>query len=232
MKRLILWVVLSTFMAAPLFADTVDLVRKYAYFSGQGGEFTAKPQGWGFDPVQYYADSSRNVAGTIGTFQTFCIEKNEEVLTPSTRDVILSNQAVLGGAGASGGGDAISKGTAYLYVQFAQGTLSGYDYTPGSNRKASAGFLQDTIWWLEDEIAKTTNVFTTLVLSEFGNEAGAKADNAGLYLVRAMNMYELGHAGESGYEKQDMLTVVPLPGAVLLGMLGLSAAGLKLRKFA
>ena len=231
MRRLIFVAVACVFLTAPLYADTVDLTRKYGYFSGQGGEFIAKPGGWSFDPLEFYADSSKNVAGTSGTFQTFCIEAGEDVSVPGTYEVMLSDRAVLGGAGASGGGDPISRGTAYLYYQFAGGTLSGYDYTPGTNRIDSADALQSTIWWLEEEIANPENVFSTLVLGEFGGAEVAKADNAGLYPVRAMNMYVLGHPGEPGYESQDMLTMIPLPGAVLLGVLGLSAAGVKLRRF-
>lgn len=41
-----------------------------------------------------------------------------------------------------------------------------------------------------------------------------------------------GGAGRETFEMDDMVYAVPVPGAVLLGILGLSVAGVKLRKFA
>ncbi len=132
-----------------------------------------------------------------------------------------------GDPGASASGEPISQGTAFLYYGFATGMPEYFSM----KRRVAAGALQDTIWWLEDDIRRMpANVFTAMVLAEFGDVATAKADNAGLYPVAVMNQYVRGHAGEADYARQDMLTMVPLPGAVLLGMLGLGAAGLKLRR--
>jgi hypothetical protein len=49
------------------------------------------------------------------------------------------------------GGDILSKGTAWLYSQFAQELLIGYNFSGATaQRKTSAGLLQNAIWALED----------------------------------------------------------------------------------
>ncbi len=53
------------------------------------------------------------------------------------------------------GGDPLDPRTAYLYTKFVSGTLAGYDYTPSTGRIFSAKALQDVIWYIEDEQAKT-----------------------------------------------------------------------------
>jgi hypothetical protein len=226
MRRFI-FIVLCTLWAVPVRADMVYLTAYKWYFGNDAGEFTVKPYGWDFDPLEFYDESSKNVAHTSGTFQTFCVEESEEIAIPGLYDVLLSDQAIPGGRGASGGGDPISQGTAFLYSEFATGMPEYFSM----KRRTAAEALQETIWWLEDDIRRMpTNVFTAMVLAEFGDVATAKADNAGLYPVAVMNLYVPGHAGEADYSRQDMLTMVPLPGAVLLGFLGLGVAGWRLRR--
>ena len=43
--------------------------------------------------------------------------------------------------------------------------------------------------------------------------------------VRVLKMYASAHLGQTGYYKQDQPTMVPVPGAALLGSLGLGVAG-------
>ena len=146
-------------------------------------------------------------------------------------------------------GDDLDPKTAYLYTQFAKGILSEYTYgaTPvgGLSRSETAGILQRVIWALEEEGGLTGGVFVTESTDFYGVTLN-KTDEvdlanawysmtlpsgwSGIGDVRVLNTWAQGCVGDS--YKQDQLYLVPVPGAVLLGMLGLGAAGLKLRRFA
>jgi len=125
-------------------------------------------------------------------------------------------------------GDPISIGTAWLYHEFQNQTLDDYAWDPAGGRSASAGALQATIWWLEGEgdDPGAGNIFRQAVVGQFGDVDTAMANNNGAYPVLVMSLWTL-----DGGVAQDMLVCVPIPAAVLLAMLGMVAAGLKLRKF-
>ena len=71
------------------------------------------------------------------------------------------------------------------------------------------------------DVAKIANVMLDNVLSHGGSDFG--------YYVALSNDDDQNPCG--GYHYQDYVVRVPVPGAVLLSFLGLSAAGLKLRRF-
>jgi hypothetical protein len=101
---------------------TFSQTRVAGYFGGSGGEFTL--YGGTLPSNTSYGASSKNIpdANNIAlppSFQTFCLETGENA-APSNFFVI-SSAAVQGGTTNS---DRISKGTAWLYSQFAQGTLN------------------------------------------------------------------------------------------------------------
>jgi len=171
---------------------------------------------------------STNTSGTLGgqySFQTFCIEANEAFATGTPYNVSISPNAMYGNQPPLG--DPVSIGTAWLYSQFAAGTLTGltagnvaapYDYTYGAGRVASATDLQQTIWWLEDEPVGAvdpgnSNVFRNAVLAEFGSAANAEANANGAYGVEALNV---GGPGAI----QDQLVIVPEPTAAALLIAG------------
>jgi len=202
-----------------------------SYQAGSGGEFYFRPTS---GPVNNssYADTSRNLGlGGAGSFQTFCLERGEWLAQGSVRYVV-NDEAVGGGANyhtpaGNQSGDTLSVGTAWLYSQFAQGTLSGYNWS-GSDRLTSAGLLQNAIWALEDEIADPSgNIFFTAALNHFGSSAAAQANyTSGEYGVWVLN----NTVGTT--KKQDMLyystgASVPDGGSTLI-LLGLAASGLSL----
>ena len=59
---------------------------------------------------------------------------------------------------------------------------------------------------------------------------GSWYDTWGSSSIGNVRILQFCNSDGTGY-KQDQLYLVPVPGAVLLGILGLGAAGLKLRKF-
>jgi hypothetical protein len=237
MKRTVLFVAVCTFVAVPVLADTVTTTGSNTnpsgyqgfgpYQTGVGGEFTLAPSAGLQWVLQYYSSSTKNQNsdGITPSFQSFCLEGGEYISPDTTYVAVRNGWAIMGGNPPAG--DPLSKGTAWLYHEFQSGTLDRYNYT--GDRHASAAALQNTIWWLEGEAADpgATNVFRNAVITQFGSAAAAMASNAGLFPVAVLNLYT-----ESGSLAQDMLVCVPVPAAVLLGMLGLGAAGLKLRRFA
>jgi len=229
---------------ADYYGGQVNYNRIGGYYSGNGGEFTLSSDGGPglLLDLSGYAAETKNQTGstTIPSFQTFCVERTEYIESPmeiwvSTTSTTSSvdgsgSHAIYGSAAPLG--DDLDPMTAYLYTEFATGTLAGlgYDYT-GTTRAVSAGALQNVIWGIEGEFGVWTPAAG--LETDFYNAAFAavNASWTGIGGVRILNSWVPGHRGEGGYEKQDQLYLVPVPAAVLLGMLGLSVAGVKLRKF-
>src|SRR5512132_2265175 len=132
-------------------AGTVKVGATYGpYQAGVGGEFTVINVS-GFDNTSY---STLTKGFTDpNSFQTFCVENStppEYIYLNTTYDATLNTKAINGGVGPEG--DYLSQGTGWLYSQFAQGTLTGYNFTgTEAQREASASLLQQTFWWLENE---------------------------------------------------------------------------------
>jgi len=142
-------------------------------------------------------------------FGTFCVEWNEHITGGVTYGADVSYDAIKGGETTS---DPLDADSAYLYDQYLKGNLSAY----------SAADVQIAIWSIEGEIADS---LVTTEAGELKDLADGKWSDVGSY--RVMNLYN-----PDGTNAQDFIIKVPVPAAVLLGMLGLSVAGLKLRKFA
>ncbi len=194
---------------------TVTVTRIGGYYSGSGGEFTLSPN-----------QDLKNITAETGPFQTFCIEKQEYIGIGGTYDVMVSTEAIGGGInnGPNGplGGDPLDPMTAYLYTKFRAGTLAGYDYNPASGRSASAGALQKVIWFIEDEEPKT---WVSGSLEDIFYSAAKNSGWTNIGNVRVLNLYAQGRLGDNCCAKQDQLVLVPAPGAILLGGIGITLVG-------
>ena len=199
-----------------------------------GGEFTAYNLN-GLNNVSY-ADVTKNIPGTpnnVDSFQTFCIETNEFTTNPMN---FVVTSAASGGGILGPSPDPISKGTAWLYSQFAKGALDGYDYDPADgHRAADAALLQKAIWALEDEdgnpdYSVSGNAYYTLAMNHIGGGVvGVEADAAQGYL----GVYVLNNTKNDGSAAQDFLYYTVPDGGATLALLGFSLMGLGImrRKF-
>lgn len=195
-------------------------VTMQTFSSGVSGEYRADPSS-DFTWVLGNYVSGKTTDGTW--FGTFCVETDEFFSPGSTYDVGLSYQA-FGGGSNTDTGDRLSVGTAFLYSQFARGTLSGFVY----HNSTSALNLQNMIWWLEDEAVadQSANPFASLLISQFGslNNAKVSVDSSGSgYGVEVMNL-----TSDHGRTlNQDELVYVP-DGGLTIASLGMGLLGLSL----
>jgi len=244
MRKLIFITIMCAFITVPAMAEitvgTIDINRYSGYYKAGfgGGEFTIyNYTSTGFFNNDAYSGLTSNV-GSTPSFQSFCMEKTETVSIPGTygAEVSMTDIDEIGGTGVTGPGSHAIKGsktwgdnlddrTAYLYTKFAQGTLTGYNY--GAGRDNSAKLLQEAIWYIEEEAGTAANIFSVLADTAVGS--GGEWENMGIGDVRVLNLYT---TSSLRTEYQSQLYLVPVPAAVLLGMLGLGVAGIKLRKYA
>lgn len=200
-----------------------------------GGEFNITPlSGWGANPLAGYVPTTTEVVGQTTAFRSFCLEKNEYTLTGEL-DVEISGKAYKGGLNTVNQppGDPISKGTAWLYSQFARGQLSGYNYVKDDPaRDTQAGLLQEAIWALEGEISAPANnpYYNAAIAPAVGGTADAPLGYLGVY---ALNITTT-QAGQEPYRQDMLYYAVPEPSTYLagLGAVGLLGASAVRRRMA
>lgn len=143
-------------------------------------------------------------------FATFCLEKNEYFNPGSSYDVTLSMSAEQGGQGGPNP-DPIDIKTAWIYDSFLDGNLGGY----------TAGQVQHVIWYVEQEISSLNSTEQALLAAATTGSAAWGTDFHG---VMVMNLSGSGRQ----YAQSQLIRcepsggTIPVPGAALLGMLGLS----------
>lgn len=188
--------------------DGTGTLSQSIFSAGNGGEFTAAPS------AGYLGQTGLPADLTSSTFQTFCMETNEQFSPGGSYDMCINIAAIAGGSG--GPSFALQPETAYLYYNFRMGTLFGYDYTP-AGRQASAAALQQAIWFIQgNQPGGANNAF---VAAAFG-ATSVSGGWSGIGDVRVLNVY-----GSGGALGQDQLTIIPTPGAAaLVGLGGLMAA--------
>lgn len=205
MKKIFLLAALALLNAsssALAISYSVSTVNGYGpHQAGVGGEFTLRTSDDFMNSLaEGYGNPAKNQVLGSTTFQTFCVEGNEHIYANTTYDVRLSDRTT--------SGVLLTKGAAYLYSQFAQGSLTGYNY--GAGRSTTAGQLQNTFWAvMGNQVSQTfnpANPFQSLLVTQFGDWTMAnQAADAGDYGVYVLNMWASGHVDESAYGRQDQL---------------------------
>jgi len=229
LKHLLPAVLLACFSSAAL-ANSVTIDQKTGLFSGLngGGEFVAYASG------QSNNNYAANVIYSPTGLQVFCLESKIQLSVGKVYNYEIGTVALPGASVIASGPDALSVGSAWLFKQFAAGTLAGYDYTFGAGRAASATELQEAFWLLENQPAlgtysgsfDSTNIFEQLILTHFGTLGAAQADASltDLGNVRVMNLYTTNARGDKVYA-QAQIVMVP-DSATTVALLGISMLGL------
>ncbi len=170
------------------------------------------------------------ISGNAGTtdsgnrFRSFCIETSESVEVGGSEYNAEVRRATQG----SGGSFALTSGVAYLYTQFRNGTLSEYNFADVdsggifASRRESAFALQTAIW---DLMGVGGNIDPNNYFYQLANNAIANGEWDGLGNVRVLSLRG-GPGGNADGNNQDILTLVPLPGAAgtaIAGLLGIAA---------
>jgi PEP-CTERM motif len=168
--------------------------------AGPGGEFAATV-----------------LSGGSGSFESFCLERNEYFSYGETLRVrSITSGAMSGGvSGGVAGYDPISSQTAYLYTRFRDRTLSNYDFGNATLRQADANSLQNVFWFLEGEINSVTAGLTTNAEGAQAQTWLAEANSAvqsgawtGLGNVQVLNLFR---GANFDTHAQDQLYIAPIP---------------------
>lgn len=198
----------SSFADYPQVGDTIQL---YQHTGGGGGQYEV-------------ANLSQSAASN---FRTFCVERSRTV------DFDAGGFRVSNLSDRTSGGQQISAQTAYLYTQAMEGNLAGFD---GSARSAKE--LQKAIWALEGQSNSVSGMSADWVAqanaavavggswyNQWGNGLGGYDGLNFLGNIRVMQLeYATARGGFGmGFDAQDQLVMVPVPGALLLGAIGLAA---------
>jgi hypothetical protein len=213
MKRAILIAAVCAFVAVPALADMSVIVANSPGGANNGGPFTAT--------VQAGDSIGENAPGA--SFSTFCLEHVITFTPGNLYYVTVDADAMTGGGGPNP--DPVSDETAWLYTNYLDGTLSylAGSYTDYEKRSA----VQEAIWRIEQEGTLSNPVNVAVLAADLVLQAGAAVGTWSNTNIMAMNLWaNEDHTGDA----QSMLVRVPVPAAVWLGLLGLGAAGAKLRR--
>ncbi|HOA75641.1 MAG TPA: hypothetical protein PLQ89_19175 [Phycisphaerae bacterium] len=156
-------------------------------------------------------------------FRSFCLEWQETLFPEgSTFNGVISDRAMYGGVGPQG--DPISSQTAWLYQDYVKNGLRG---ATEAEKNVYAASLQEAIWAFEEELPygdlENNSGWKFAYTDTFIAEANAAVQNGftGLGNVRVLQLYY----SEGGGRAQDILVMVPAPGAAALALAGLGMVG-------
>ena len=142
------------------------------------------------------------VTSGLGTFDTFCLDKDTDFNIGQTYQYAISSTILPGGS-------FITLGTAYIYSQFTAGA-AGY-----SGSSAMDNEIQQAIWWLQGDIAIRPTIINQLETDLSTTDQGLEVNGNGAYGVVALALTPLG----GGAYAQPQLAVVPEPTTILAGVM-------------
>ena len=220
MKKIALFGIMAAMIALPVSAAptvTIDRADGAVYNPAVGGgEYRVVPN-----------QDLIDITGETGPYMSFCLEATEPIFDDGS---VLYNASVgieaiwgNGNEGPAGplGGDPLDARTAYLYWAYRTGNLAGFSGDP-----ASVGALQEAIWYLEDEtLLKGEPGYDVLppAAQDFVDEA-VDAGWTDIGQVRVLHLWTEDVCGKIT-QAQDMFIMIPTPGALMLGAIGVYLVG-------
>jgi hypothetical protein len=223
-KKSVLVAIFAAVLAlGSLQANQVTSVSGFGPFSAGDGEYTVIPDAGVQAILSGYANGvTANITGFPNSFQTFCVERNEYITPNTTFDVTLNNTTMFSAI-------PLTIGAAYLYQQFAMGTLAGYNYSnsPLGSRAfgthGSAYELQQAIWYFMGEYSfNPYNNYMNGTVAVPANPLNAYTGTA----VQILNLWAPGQPHDPAHSFQDLLVLtsrVPEPSTLALAGLGAAA---------
>ncbi len=151
--------------------------------------------------------SSLGIYGEGDVFYTFCMEWDEYFRSGRTYHADISTAAVRGGESID---DPLDERTAYLYTNYINGQYAG----------VSEQDIQDAIYYIEGE----GGVNNSLVAE--ATDAVADGAWSGIGNVRVLNLwryYDPQTGTYSGWAQDQLISIIPAPGAALLASVGVVA---------
>lgn len=245
MKRIIFITALCAFVAAPAMADlSKDLMVDYVNVGpGLALNLTLGASTGNYRVGVYNLDISQSgslALDGVGV-DSFCIDIADAT---STNNLPYSAETLNDSPDPLAGPMGVTK------AQYLASALNKYWTGPFASTTAgntAAAALQLAVWEIVSDTLLTWNIYSgnikantvtnastaaQAILNDVKNNLGRSSYGAYYGLVN-VEWKKVGTEYKWVYGvKQDYVVKVPVPAAVLLGMLGLSVAGLKLRKFA
>ena len=214
LRKLIFIATVCAFITAPTFADifTVGSTSQVRYTGVTGGTISIGGS-WHVSPPDVYAGSYNLVVDGV-SMQSFCIDIDDNT-TSST--ITYNVTALKDAADPSFGPMGAAKATALAELLYE-------NWVPGMTN-AQLLSLQVAVWEVTADGAGGSLADGSFTASDAGASTYLATIDGG-YAPTSL------FVGLSHDTYQDYVVRVPLPGAILLGMLGLSVAGIKLRKHA
>lgn len=217
--------------AAVLSVTALSFADITVHWSGSF-EFTTSSPGtvslnWAGGNPEHWQGGAFAVTGVLGHFDTFCTEWNTANLSfdhpyyASVDTVIVEGDATHP--------TALTNGAAWIYSQF-----RSYGYNLGSATTFSDQQISQAIWYyLGDTAVTPASGLAALVTGAMSDPF--ETDHIGN--VRVLNLWDIPGTPVPGgtysaADIQSQLTMIPVPAAALLGVLGLGLVGWVKRRLA